>query len=77
MNRNKICLNLKVRINYICKIFNHSLIQSFIPFLEFPECPHQCISVSKPFCNPEHRLLVKKCRFLALNDRLSVKVILF
>ena len=22
------------------KIFNHSLIQSFIPFQEFPECPH-------------------------------------
>ena len=22
-------------------IFNHSLIQSFIPFLEFPECPHR------------------------------------
>ena len=41
MNRNKICLNLKVRINYICKIFNHLLIQSFIPFLEFPECPQQ------------------------------------
>ena len=40
MNRNKICLNLKARINYICKIFNHSLIQSFIPFLEFLECPH-------------------------------------
>ena len=46
MNRNKICSNLKVIINYICKIFNHSLIQSFIPFLEFPERPHQCISVS-------------------------------
>ena len=43
MNRNEICLSLKVRINYICKIFNHSLIQSFIPFLEFPECLHQCI----------------------------------
>ena len=40
MNSNKICLRLKARINYICKIFNHSLIQSFIPFLEFPECPH-------------------------------------
>ena len=34
MNRNKIYLNLKARINYTCKIFNHSLIQSFIPFLE-------------------------------------------
>ena len=46
MNRNKICLSLKARINYMCKIFNHSLIQSFIPFLEFPECPHQCVGVS-------------------------------
>ena len=36
MNKNKICLNLKVRINYILKLFNHSLIQSFIPFLQFP-----------------------------------------
>ena len=43
INRNKICLNLNFRINYICKIFNHSLIQSFIPFLEFPEQPHWCI----------------------------------
>ena len=33
---NKICLNLKVRINYILKLFNHPLIQAFIPFLEFP-----------------------------------------
>ena len=33
MNRNKICLNLKARINYICKIFNHSLIQFFKCFL--------------------------------------------
>ena len=49
MNRNKICLNLKAGINYICKTFNHSLIQSFIPFLEFPECPH-CWMVIGPYC---------------------------
>ena len=39
MNRNKICLNLKVI--YILKLFNHSLIQSFIPFLEFPASVRQ------------------------------------
>ena len=35
MNKNEICLNLKAGINYMCKILNHSLIQSFVPFLEF------------------------------------------
>ena len=49
MNSNKICLSLKARINYICKIFNHSLIQSFIPFLEFPECPHLSTNILLAF----------------------------